>query len=209
MLKLDKSQRTADVTSHKNGVFVSLEPINHFGSSEYLKLAKKTIEHAQNHPNQVPDKISSRLRLFYSPATAVIVGTGTVGLEAIVYASRILPLDSTILIFQNDVKEPDILIRLLDETIKGIENFKIIISPPIDIGCIDKIAEFLMDNQGILSNTQLFMHTADKAQRYIPDNLDYREVVAQIIRRSSIQAIEELIERHADPNSPYVRILFS
>lgn len=200
---------STSVASNENGIFVPLEPIEHFNEKEYLQLAQKTLEHYQNHPNQVPYEDSSRLKVFNSPATAVIVGTGTVGLEAIAYASRILPKNSTILILQNDVNDIEKLEDVLKTTIKGGEHFHWIISPPTDLGRLDQIDEFLVHHKSHLEHTQLLMHTADKAKRYLPDRANYQDVITQIIRRCSIPAIEEIISRFSNPNNPYVRILFS
>lgn len=66
-----------------------------------------------------------------------------------------------------------------------------------------------MQHQDCLAHAQLFIHTADKAKRYMPDRLDYQEVIAQIIRRCSIAVIDGLIERFSQDHNPYVRILFS
>lgn len=200
---------STSVASNENGIFVPLEPIEHFNEEEYLQLAQKTLEHYQNHTNQVPYEDSSRLKLFNSPATAVIVGTGTVGLEAIAYASRILPQQSTILVFQNDVKDIEKLEDVLKTIIKGGEHFHWIISPPTDLGRLDQIDEFLVRHKSHLEHTQLLMHTADKAKRYLPDSVNYQDVITQIIRRCSIPAIEEVITRFSNPTNPYVRILFS
>lgn len=208
MIKINRASSALTTTS-ENGIFVPLEPIAHFHEAEYLDLAQQAIDHYQNHPNQVPDEASSRLKLFHPPATAVIVGTGTVGLEAISYASRILPSHSTLLIFQNDISDPAKLEHVLKTKIQGGENFRWIISPPLDLGRIDKIKDFLEEHKELLAFTQLFIHTADKAKRYVPDRLPYQEVMAQIIRRISIPAIEELIERYSHAHNPYIRILFS
>src|ERR1700722_13432760 len=179
--------------SHKNGIFIPLDPIVRFNEDDYLDLAKKTIQHYQNHPHQVPYEDSSRLNLFQTPVTAVIIGTGTVGLEAITYASRILPLRSTLLVLQNDVSDPAKLEHLLKTTLQGGENVQWIVSPPMDLGRLDLIEDFLVSHKDLLAHTQLFIHTADKAKRYVPDRLPYQEVLAQVIRRSSIPLIEEHI----------------
>ncbi len=199
----------SSIPSHENGIFIPLDPIENFNESAYLQLAQKTIDHYQSHPNQVPYEDSSRLKLFQPPTTAVIVGTGTVGLEAIVYATRILPQDSTILVLQNDVVDIEKLKDVLKTTIKGGEKFQWIISPPTDLGRLDQIDAFLVRHKDHLERAQLFMHTADKAKRYLPDRISHQDLITQIIRRCSIAAIEELIERFSKPNTPYVRILFS
>jgi hypothetical protein len=196
-------------SAHKNGIFIPLEDIKKFDEIEYIRLAKDAIEHYQNHPHQVPYRASPHLKIFNTPATAVIVGTGTVGLEAITYASRILPPQSTLIILQNDVEDPSKLEHVLKTSIQGSDNFKWIISPPIDLGRIDQIEDFLLGHQEHLAYAQLFIHTADKAQRYIPERVDYKDVIAQIIRRSSIPVIDELINQYSNANNPYVRILFS
>lgn len=195
--------------SPENGIFIPLEPIAHFDEAEYLKLAQKTIEHYQSHSNKVPFEASSHLKLFQAPATAVIVGTGTVGLEAITYASRILPVHSTIIILQNDISDPAKMENTLKTSIQGGENFQWLISSPLDLGRIDLIEDFLLGHQDYLAHAQLFIHTADKAKRYIPDRLDYQDVITQVIRRCSIATIDSLIERFSHVDNPYVRILFS
>lgn len=139
-------------SAQENGIFISLEPIKKFDEAEYLLFAKEAIEHYQTHPSQIPYGASSRLKLFQTPATAVIVGTGTVGLEAITYASRILPLHSTLLILQNDVEDPKKLEHTLKKSIQGSNNFKWIISPPIDLGRLDLVEEFLISHQNDLAN---------------------------------------------------------
>lgn len=207
MIKTNKLPDSSNIC--ENSVFIPLESIARFDERQYLYFAKKTIEHYQTHINQVPYEDASRLKLFKSEATAVIVGAGTVGLEAIVYATRILPLASTIIIVQNDVDNIDKLKHLLTATIAGGENFKWIISPAVDLGNIDQIRKFLKENKRALSKAQLFIHTADKAKRYFPDNTHYLAVISQVIRRCSISAIEELVESYANAELPYVRILFS
>jgi len=204
-----EQQHNSNITSEENIIYFTLDPMESFNEHEYLELAKRTLANYQSHVNQVPNDELSRLEVFSKPATAVIIGAGTVGLEAIVYASRILPLHSAIIILQNDIKEQKKLEQLLKDTVNVIENFNIIISPPMDLGQIDKISDFLDKNKKHLSHAQLFIHAADKARRFIPDVLNYREVICQIIRRGSIQAVEEKIEEYADSNIPYVRILFS
>lgn len=205
MVAIKSFPSTTDIPC-ENGVFIPLDSIEHFKEEEYFD---QTIEHYQTHPNQVPYDPSSHLPLFHIPTAAVIVGTGTVGLEAIVYASRILPLQSTLIILQNDVEDTTTLEHLLKSCIEGGKNFNWIISPPIDLGHIDKIEYFLDQHKNDLTHVQLFIHTADKAKRYIPDRLHHQDVIAQIIRRCSIPAIEEKIEQYADSTKPYVRILFS
>lgn len=116
--------------SSNNGIFIPFEPIAQFDEAEYLELARKTIEHYQSHSNQVPYEDSARLKLFCAPATAIIVGTGTVGLEAIAYATRILPAHSTIIILQNDISNTAKFEHILKTTLQGGENFCWMISPP-------------------------------------------------------------------------------
>jgi hypothetical protein len=196
-------------THEKPGIFIPFDPVEKFSEAEYLSLAQKTLENYQTHKNQVPYEQLSQLSLFRSPATAVLVGTGTVGLEAIAYATRIMPLQSTLVILQNDVQSPEKLQNLLTNTLQGGDTFNWIISPPIDLGCIDQLESFLTKNKNALERTQLFIHTADKAKRHIPDQLPYKDVIIQILRRGSIGAIDELIERFSKPENTYVRLLFS
>lgn len=195
--------------NYENGIFIPLEPIPPINEAEYLRTVRKTIEHYQAHPHQVPYEVGSLLKLFHTPATAVIVGTGTVGLEAITYATRILPSYSTLIIFQNDIQDTAKLEEVLKTSIKGGDTFQWVISPPTDIGRLDQIKEFLTHHKAALAHTQLFIHAADKSKRYIPDRLHHQNVIAQIIRRSSIPLIEEQIEQYSNAKNPYVRILFS
>jgi|GEM_PF-6629315 len=195
--------------NYENGIFIPLEPLQPVNEEEYLGIVSKAIEHYQTHPHQVPYEVESHLKVFHAPATAVIVGTGTVGLEAITYATRILPSHSTLIILQNDIKDTAKLEEVLKTSITGGENFQWIISPPTDIGRLDKIKEFLTHYKAALTHAQLFIHAADKSKRYIPDRLHHQNVIAQIIRRSSIPLIEEQIEQYSNSENPYVRILFS
>lgn len=196
-------------THEKSGIFIPFDPVEKFTEAEYLSLAQKTLENYQTHKNQVPYGPHSQLSLFCSPATAVLVGTGTVGLEAIAYTTRIMPPHSTLVILQNDLQSPEKLQSLLTTILQSGDSFNWIISPPIDLGCIDQLESFLTKNKDALEHTQLFIHTADKATRYIPDRLPYKDVIVQILRRCSIGAINELIERFSKPENTYVRLLFS
>ncbi|MCB1136354.1 MAG: hypothetical protein KDK78_08810, partial [Chlamydiia bacterium] len=144
-----------------------------------------------------------------TPCTAVVVGTGTVGLQAVVFATRTLPPGSTILIVQRGLDCPEELERLLSRTIEGGDAYRFVASPPINIGQLDRLEAFLDGHADACQSTRLFIHTADKAQRYIPDDLPVMDVLAQLVQRQSPTVISDKLDRLSSAVSPIIKILIS
>lgn len=163
-------------------------PVSEFDTS--IKEAIRTeIEECLSHSNRI-----KRLTLTKKPSTAVIVGAGTTGIEAIAYATACLPKESTIILFQHLTTSPEDLENLLKNSIPNGKKYNFIISPPWDIGQLDKIEEFLDQHRKDLSKTKLYIHTADRAERFIPEKTPIKDVLSQIVRRASIALISELID---------------
>jgi len=173
-------------------------------STEYLERVKQDIRHCQEHPNAT---LSARLT--HSPATAFIVGVGTVGVEAIVAATRVLPEGSTIVVMQRSLEHPGDLENVLRQEIKNGTLYRFIVSPSLDLGELDRIEGFMDSHGEILSKTRLYIHTADQARRYVPDELPVRDVLVQVLRRASVTVIGQKLEAMLDSDQPLAKILIS
>ncbi len=193
--------------STNQGVFITLPPFPKPEPGYYLKHVSDTIDHSQNHPNQVP--ISTKNTVFNQPTTAIIIGAGTIGIQAVVFATRILPPHSTIILVQNDLNEKDRLEKLLRDKIQGSEKHTYIVSDPMDIGHLDEIESFFKEHREVVKNTGLYIHAADKAERFIPDQLHYMDALRQVIRRASVAAMSDFINEISDNSIPLVRIVVS
>lgn len=161
------------------------------------------INNCISHPNFI-----SGLMLSNKPVTAVIVGSGTTGIESVVYAVNNLPKRSNIVLFQYTNIDPDDLCKLLSEHIPGAKDYSFYASPAYDIGELNKIRTFMEENRDLFEATKLYIHTADKAQRYIPDAMPIDAVISQVVRRASVTLISEYIDRVSSEKS-ILKILLS
>lgn len=186
------------------GYIVEFPPIPNFDASQYLDLMEADIQHTQKHSLCI--KYSP---ITESPATALIVGAGTIGIQAVVIATRLLPEGSTIVVIQNDIDDPQKLVEVFKERVERGEQYRWIVSERIEIGQLDKLEAFIAGQSEILKHTHLYIHTADRAERFVPDALPYQAVIAQVVRRASVVHINDLLEKFVDVDKGIVKILVS
>lgn len=189
-----------------SGTWIKIPRFQQIPESDYLNAIANDLKYYQNN---APKEARSSLKTFTDPGTAVIVGAGTVGMYALSFAADSLKAGSTIILLQNDTLNVNELQKTITQQVPAIKEHHLVISPPYDIAELDKIEGFLSNHQAALEETQLYIHTADKAYRIIPDSLSYEDVLPQIIRRMSVAAINDYIVSRLDNHTPYWKILVS
>lgn len=195
------------ISAEKNGKVeftISFPAPNPEDGTATLARVEKDILYALSHKNSQISGI-----LTDTPGTALIVGVGTAGAEAIVAASKVLPPGSTFVVLQHSLKDKNALVTMFQNTLPNGNENHFVISDPIELGDLTAIEEFFTENKNALSKTILFVHAADRAERYIPDSLPVDDVIAQIVRRASGAKMSEMLNAWKSDSKSIVNILIS
>lgn len=188
----------------ENSYPVELPAIERPDPELYLSEVREDLYYTQNHNLCIPPS-----QLVPFPATALIVGSGTIGLQSAVLATKVLPVGSTIVMVQNDIEDKAKLEAILREEIQNGRKYRFVVSDPIDIGRLDLLEQFMDDKKDLLSTAVLFVHAADKAKRYLPDATPIKDVLAQAIRRASVAVISQMLDKTVKEFLPLVKIIVS
>ena len=146
---------------------------------------------------------------FSDPTTAVIVGAGTVGTIAAWAAAEVLPAGSTIHVLQRGW-DPVVLARQFEKLSARYLAKKALtwhLSPSLELVDQGGIRAYLESQK--LADTTVYIHTADHADRVVPDALPRAQARHQILERESVSFVSDEIKRLRTTAEPLFSLVVS